>query len=100
MNDKRVSASDTIQVTRLYVVPHMRSSGISRRLIRKIIEEGNEVPLSKDERQISGVWLKTARFLAADRMKFRRCGFDYTSDESFLWYELKLADPREKDQRP
>jgi hypothetical protein len=73
----------TILIRRLYVADHLHGGGISRRLIRRIVEEGND-SLQK------GIWLGGNSWTAHDRRKFRRAGF-FPIDNNRLLYEFKLT---------
>jgi hypothetical protein len=79
---------NTILVKRLHVVRHMHHAGVSRRLIRRIVEEGNETFRR-------AVWLERWLWEPVDLEKFRRAGFiPFHGDR--LWYEFKLASSPKK----
>jgi GNAT superfamily N-acetyltransferase len=80
-----------IRVRRLFVAPHMHGKGVSRRLIRRVVEEANETF------QL-GVWIERPDFLEDDLRKFRRAGFVPDGDLR-LNYELKVQQ-KEKTLRP
>jgi GNAT superfamily N-acetyltransferase len=78
--------SCSIEVDHLHVTGYMRNTGVSRRLIRRIVEQANE-QLCRE------VWLETSRFQREDLPKFRRAGFSESEMGRFLSLEMKQANP-------
>jgi GNAT superfamily N-acetyltransferase/transcriptional regulator with XRE-family HTH domain len=70
-----------LRIKHIFVVEHMRSSGISRRLIRSIIEIA-----SKNGYEL--VWLRADRYPDEICAKFERCGFNYLR-KAHLFYRLE-----------
>jgi hypothetical protein len=84
--------NNTIQIKHLYVARHMHHAGVSRRLIRTMVEEGNNTAKN-------GVWLERWKeWPTDDREMFTGSGF-VPLGEDRLWYELKLANGRKKPVR-
>jgi hypothetical protein len=85
-----VDLSNTILINHLYVADHIHHSGVSRLLIRKMIEEGNDTAKS-------GVWIEAWKWSEKEKEpeKFVRSGF-VERNPNLLWYELKLAEQEKK----
>jgi transcriptional regulator with XRE-family HTH domain len=77
------SLADTICVRHLHVVQRMHHAGVSRRLIRRIVEEGNDT-LRRS------VWLECGQWSHVKQKKFCRAGFAPVPGD-LLSYEFKLA---------
>jgi hypothetical protein len=88
--DAKVDLSNTILINHLYVADHIHHSGVSRLLIRKMIEEGNDTAKS-------GVWIEAWKWSEKEKEpeKFVRSGF-VERNPNLLWYELKLAEQEKK----
>ncbi len=84
---------NSIQVLRLHVMEHMHHGGVSRRLIRRIIEEGNE-------QEVQCIWLEaTGELFGKTEEKFKRTGF-IALDRNRLCYEFEPTDHHEKELHP
>jgi transcriptional regulator with XRE-family HTH domain len=76
--------SEMLVVRHLHVVAHLFQSDVSRKLIRKMVEEGNE-------RALRGVLIEAPQGLGEERLdlkQFEEAGFLPLSGDR-LWYELK-----------
>lgn len=75
---------NTIGIRHLHVIHRMNHGGVSRRLIRRIIEEGNET-LKK------AIWTDRSLWNGYQQKKFERAGF-VSADGNLLYFEYKLAE--------
>ena len=69
----------TIRVNHLHVIEHMHKAGVSRRLIRRIMEEGNN-------EELNGIWILRSEWTEEEQLKFQRSGFVRTAMDDKLWY--------------
>jgi len=78
--------TEMLQIKHLHVATHVHNAGVSRRLIRKMIEKANE-------EKLAGLWIyiwdleNKKGQEERDREKFERAGF-VRFREDRLWYEL------------
>jgi predicted GNAT family acetyltransferase len=91
--DLRRDEGNTIEVTHLHVRDYMRNTGVSRRLIRRIVEEANDTCKK-------AVWLKTVSPVGDAFEKFHKCGFVPAEQGRLYWYDLMLAVPELREVRP
>jgi GNAT superfamily N-acetyltransferase len=77
---------EMVQIKHLHIARDIHKAGVSRRLIRRIIEEGNE-------KKLGGIWIhildldKKEEQEQVEREKFEWAGFVPFSNDR-LWYEL------------
>ena len=92
MGKKRASGvTRTMRVDHLFVSEHMHHTGVSRRLIRKLVEAGNEME------SVGGIWIERWpwEWEKGSLEKFERTGFEPLAGGSFRWFAFK----RETKQR-
>jgi transcriptional regulator with XRE-family HTH domain/ribosomal protein S18 acetylase RimI-like enzyme len=96
-----VTRDEVIHIHHLHVVTHMQDAGVARRLLRSIIEEGNNRPrangillILSEQQQLNDddAYPKKLEI-------FKLSGFSLVGEDR-LWYEFKREQKTGKPQRP